>query len=65
MLESLSRDYRGRGLSWERLLADLHSGRILGAAGTYFMDFIALSLIVLSMTGLFQWRRRRNGNGRR
>ena len=66
LLERLRRDYRGRGLTVERLLADLHSGRIVGKAGPYIMDFIAISLIILSMTGLFQWRQRgrRNGNGK-
>ena len=66
LLEPLRQDYRGRGLTVERLLADLHSGRIVGKAGPYIMDFIAISLIILSMTGLFQWRQRgrRNGNGK-
>lgn len=67
LLDKLVLDYRGRGLTVERLLADLHSGRIAGTAGPWFMDFIAISLIILSMTGLFQWRRRgrSNGNGKR
>ena len=63
LISDLQDDFLGEALTIERVTIDLHSGRILGPAGAYFMDFIALSLIVLSMTGLFQWRQRRNGNG--
>ncbi len=67
LIETLQTNYRGAGLTVERVLADSHSGRILGPVGVWFMDFIAICLIVLSVTGLFQWRRsgRRNGNGSR
>ena len=65
LVAELQNEFLGETLTIERVTADIHSGRILGPAGAYFMDFIALSLIVLSMTGLFQWRQRRNGNGRR
>ena len=49
--------YRGRGLSIERLLMDIHSGRIVGRIGPMFMDVVALLLIVLSATGLLLWMR--------
>jgi hypothetical protein len=62
ILRSLQDQYRGRGLSTERLLTDLHSGRILGSAGTLFMDAIAVLLMILSATGIFMWMR---GNSRR
>lgn len=44
--------WRGRGVTVERLLLDLHSGRIFGDGGRWFMDIVAVLLIVLSLTGL-------------
>lgn len=50
-LEALDAAWRGRGVTVERLLLDLHSGRILGRAGPLLMDLIAVFLIVLSLSG--------------
>ena len=61
-LASLERAYRGRGLSLERVLLDLHSGRIVGLAGTLFMDLVGIFLIVLGISGLvISKSRSRNG----
>ncbi len=51
--------YRGKGLSWERLLLDLHSGRVLGNAGVYIIDFAALMFIFLALSGSWMWLRKR------
>jgi uncharacterized iron-regulated membrane protein len=40
-------------LSWERLLLDLHSGRILGSLGPWIMEISAWGLILLVITGLW------------
>ena len=67
-LEALSELYRGRGITVERLLADLHSGRILNVAGPLVMDVVAVLMIVLSVSGFVLWVRggRREGtNGER
>jgi hypothetical protein len=42
-------------LTWERLLLDLHSGRILGTWGPYLMDTMALAMVFLVFTGLWRW----------
>lgn len=65
--ELLEERYRGRGLAVERLLVDLHSGRIVTRLGTYVMDAAAILLILLSLTGVVMWlQSMRNGNnGRR
>jgi len=47
--------YRAQYLTLERIILDSHSGRILGEFGVFFMDFIALLLILLSISGLFLW----------
>lgn len=45
------------GLPLERILLDLHSGRLLGRFGPLLMDAAALILLVLSLSGLWiQWR---------
>lgn len=57
--ERLLRLYSGAGLSWERVLLDLHSGRSLGLIGLWLLDSIAILLIILSVTGIWVWTRRR------
>lgn len=51
--------YRGHGLSVERLVRDLHSGRAFGRLGPWVMDLAALAFLILAATGLWLWRRRR------
>lgn len=49
----------GRLFSWERVLLDVHSGRVLPVAGRLLADLAALCLIYLCVTGLLLWFRRR------
>lgn len=56
---ALRQAYRGTGLPLERVLLDLHSGRILGAWGVYLMDGAALLFLVLAISGVWLWSRRR------
>lgn len=53
--------YRGRILSYERVLLDLHSGRVLGFWGVYIVDAAAVLFVVLALLGVWTWavRRRR------
>lgn len=63
--QAITRSYRGEGLSLERLLLDLHSGRIFGSIGVLIYDLLALVLGFLSISGLVLWfRSRRNGKSR-
>lgn len=55
----LIRQYRGRGLSVERLLLDLHAGRLLGAFGVWLVDLTAVVCLGLAVSGLWLWSRRR------
>ncbi len=57
--QRLLKQYRGRGLTLERVLLDLHSGRIFGAWGVYFFDLIAIILLALSGTGVWMWWQRK------
>lgn len=51
--------YRGSGLKLERVILDLHSGRIFGEYGIYIMDAAAILLLWLSFSGLLVWNSRR------
>ena len=48
----LEKAWRGQGVSVERFLLDLHSGRVLGWAGRLLLDVVAVFLILLSITGV-------------
>lgn len=58
--EALAEAWRGRGLSIERVLLDLHSGRLLGRYGVWLMDAMAVLFVLLAATGIWVWARRRN-----
>lgn len=57
--EALVQHYRGEVLPVERVLLDLHSGRIFGRHGYLVMDIAALLLIALAISGSLIWLRRR------
>ncbi len=61
MLAAIREDYRGRILPVERVLLDLHSGRIFGFLGPWVMDAAAVLLILLALTGSWLWLGRRAG----
>ena len=51
--------YRGTGLSLERVMLDIHSGRILGNWGIYLVDAAAVLFLLLALSGVWLWGRRR------
>lgn len=57
MLGAIKQHYRGTGLSVERVLIDLHSGRILGDAGILLYDLLAMLVGFLALSGLVMWVR--------
>ncbi len=64
LAQALRRDAEQRALSWERVLLDLHSGRLFGAHGELLMDAAALLFVILALSGMtlwlrFNWRQRR------
>jgi hypothetical protein len=54
----LNAAYRMRAVSIERVLLDVHSGRIVRGAGTWLMDAVAMVLVSLVVSGLWIWIRR-------
>lgn len=58
LVDAMISDYRGNGISVERILTDLHSGRLVGLSGAVVMDLAGLALIFLSVSGILLWWRR-------
>ena len=57
--QAVEKHYRGDGVSLEKFLLDLHSGQLAGVPGTLLSDLVALALIWLAGTGLYNvWKRR-------
>ncbi len=53
--QRLLEKYRGHGLSLERVILDLHSGRIFGPYGLYIMDAAAVLMLFLAFSGSWIW----------
>jgi hypothetical protein len=56
-IELAQQKYQSQFLTVERLIVDAHSGRLFGQLGVLFMDFVALLLILLSLSGIYIWIR--------
>ncbi len=47
------------GISWERVLLDLHAARFLGPFGQAFTDLMGALLLLLALSGIWLWWVRR------
>ena len=59
MASSLRQQMRHLVLPWDRVLLDIHSGRIIGPVGPWLMDAAAIFLIFLGCSGAWIWLRQR------
>lgn len=57
-LAALQTRFRVRILPWERVMLDLHSGRIFGEWGPWLMDTVTLLMLFLAGSGVFIWWKR-------
>ncbi len=48
----LLQSFRGEGITWGRVLLDIHTGRFFGSAGKWIADLSAIALILLTLTGV-------------
>lgn len=55
LYQQLLTHYRGKGLTLERVISDIHSGRILGQTGILLVDCLAILLLLLSLSGIWMW----------
>ncbi len=65
LLTTLRNDYLGSDLNWERVILDLHSGRLFGTVGVLAMDAAAVLLVLLGISGLWLWWSGPGRKGRR
>ncbi len=49
----LIRSFRGEGITWGRVLLDIHTGRFFGSAGKWIADLSGIALILLTLTGVY------------
>lgn len=56
--------YRGSGVSYERVLLDLHSGRMFGRVGEFVVDAAALCLLTLALSGTYMFFKFKRGGQR-
>ena len=64
-LELIKEDVRGPGISLEKLVLDIHTGRIFGTAGVIVMDIAVILFLILTISGWVSWYKRRELNKRR
>lgn len=55
----LLREFRGNGITVERVILDIHSGRIGGKIGVWLADAAATLFILLALSGLWLWSKTR------
>lgn len=51
-------EYRGKGITLEKLLLDIHAGTIMGLSGKIMSDLVAVALLFLCGTGFYNWAKR-------
>lgn len=59
IVAAILKDARGRVISLEKVILDIHAGRYFGGLGPLFMDIIALLFIVVAITGFYMWSQKR------
>ena len=65
LAQHIRADARSHQISWHRVLADFHSGRLLGTAGVWLVDIVGLLLLLLACTGPWLWWRQMRAARRR
>ncbi len=59
LASSLAREATAGLLTWERVLLDLHAGRLFGRIGPWLMDAVAIALVALALSGMVLWVKQR------
>jgi hypothetical protein len=56
---ALAEYFHGKGITVEQFVLDLHNGHIIDRFGVWLLDAFAVLIVLLSLTGLWMWGRRR------
>lgn len=65
LAEPIKNHARRATLPYERVMLDLHSGRLFGKAGVFIVDLAGILLILLSVSGSWMWLRHKVKSRRR
>lgn len=57
---SLDSGNAAEGITWQRVIQDLHSGRLFGTVGVWLVDAMAIAMAVLALSGALLYFRRRH-----
>lgn len=63
VIAAVSAGFAGDGVTLERVLTDLHSGRLFGSPGALIVDLAALAMLLLAISGVYLWFKFKRGNG--
>ncbi len=55
----MAEEYRGKGITLEKFMLDLHTGAIIGLPGKLLSDLTALAILILSASGVYNWWKRK------
>ena len=58
---AIQQDFQNKMLNSERVVRDIHNGRIFGPRGALLVDIMALAFIGMALSGTWMWWQRRNG----
>lgn len=58
LADAIARDVLHHALDWERVMLDLHAGRIGGRAGAWLADLAGVLLLLLAASGVIVWAQR-------
>lgn len=58
--DTIKQDYRSNILNLERVMLDIHSGRILGESGVIIVDIAAILFMLLAGSGFWIWLQQQN-----
>jgi hypothetical protein len=57
--QAIELNARSGHLTWERVMLDLHSGRLFGELTIWLWDLFALALLLVVSSGLWIWAKQR------
>lgn len=57
VLQEIQSSYLGQTLSWQKVVQDVHSGRVFGRLGVVVFDVAAVAMLLLALSGFWLWWR--------
>lgn len=58
LAKALQKQVSVKGITWEQVLLDFHSGRLFGAVGVWVVDITSVLMLLLAISGMITYIRR-------